>query len=71
VAATEIEIEVNGAACRIPSGTTLTELLNFLQVDPTRVAIELDRNIVKTLHWPDITLSAGSKVEIVQFVGGG
>jgi thiamine biosynthesis protein ThiS len=35
------------------------------------VAIELDRNIVKTLHWPDITLSAGSKVEIVQFVGGG
>jgi thiamine biosynthesis protein ThiS len=33
--------------------------------------VELDRRIVKQPLWRDTMLSAGSEVEIVQFVGGG
>jgi len=33
--------------------------------------VELDRRIVKRAHWPGTNVSAGSQLEIVQFVGGG
>ena len=46
-------------------------LLNQLALDPARVAIELDRHIVKAPEWPKTGLSDGSRIEIVQFAGGG
>ena len=66
-----IEIVVNGDARRIPEGQTLVDLLHQLELDPARVAIELDRKIVKQPHWSDTVLAPGARLEIVQFVGGG
>jgi thiamine biosynthesis protein ThiS len=46
-------------------------LLRQLELDPARVAVELDRRILKQPHWPETVLRPGSQLEIVQFVGGG
>jgi sulfur carrier protein len=67
----QIEIVVNGQARLAPSGCTLTELLVWLQVDPARVAVELNRQIVQRQTWDNTTVGSGATLEIVQFVGGG
>ena len=66
-----IEITVNGEPRMTFEGLTILGLLKQLELDPARVAVELDRRIVKQPLWCETMLSAGSEVEIVQFVGGG
>ena len=66
-----IEIVVNGESRAIPAGQSILELLHRLQLDPARVAVELDRRIVKQPRWAETVLEPGAQVEIVQFVGGG
>ncbi len=66
-----LEIVLNGAAREVAEGSTVLDLLVALGIEPTRVAVELDRAILKPTRWPETTLAAGAKVEIVHFVGGG
>ncbi|MBZ5727379.1 MAG: sulfur carrier protein ThiS [Acidobacteriia bacterium] len=66
-----IEIVVNGEPRKVPEGQTILGLLRQLQLDPARVAVEMDRRIVKQPAWDQTTLPAGARIEIVQFVGGG
>ena len=48
-----------------------SDLLHELDLEPARVAVELDRRIVKQAQWAGTILSPGARLEIVQFVGGG
>ena len=66
-----IDIVVNGEPQTTPEGQTVMGLLHQLELDPARVAVELDRRILKQPRWPDTILRAGAQLEIVQFVGGG
>jgi len=66
-----IHIVVNGEPQSAPQGQTILGLLRQLNLDPARVAVELDRRIVKQPRWPDTVLEPGAQIEIVQFVGGG
>jgi sulfur carrier protein len=66
-----IEIVVNGEQREAASGQTVLGLLQELQLDPARVAVELDRRILKQPRWSETVLEAGAQLEIVQFVGGG
>jgi sulfur carrier protein len=66
-----IDIVVNGQPHTVAQGINILELLRYLQLDPERVAVELDRRIVKQSKWSETALGPGSQVEIVQFVGGG
>ncbi len=66
-----IEISVNGASRTVPAGQTILGLLESLGIQPGRVAVELDRRIVKPPEWPTARLQPGAQVEIVHFVGGG
>jgi thiamine biosynthesis protein ThiS len=66
-----IEITVNGEKKSAPDGQTVLGLLRQLELDPARVAVELNRHIVKQPCWPETVLQTGSQLEIVQFVGGG
>jgi sulfur carrier protein len=70
-APTTISIVVNGEERTIASGETIAGLIRLLGLDPERLAIELDRRIVKRPEWTSTVLSAGARLEIVQFVGGG
>ena len=69
--ARSIEVVVNGEPRTVPEGLNLLELLEFLKLDPARLAVELDRAIVKKTEWRTTPVSAGARLEIVQFVGGG
>jgi sulfur carrier protein len=66
-----LQIVLNGEPHNTPEGQTVLGLLEELQLDPARVAVELDRRIVKQPLWAETVLRAGAEVEIVQFVGGG
>ena len=67
----QIEIVVNGQVRLAPAGCTLKELLVWLEVDPARVAVELNRSIVQRQEWDQTAVDPGATLEIVQFVGGG
>ena len=66
-----ILVQVNGEERHIREGQTIADLIRVMDLDPEQVAVELDRRIVKRAHWPGTNVSAGSQLEIVQFVGGG
>jgi sulfur carrier protein len=66
-----IRIVINGESRSVPQGHSILQLLETLDLDPARVAVELDRRIVKPPDWPATSLAEGAQLEIVQFVGGG
>jgi thiamine biosynthesis protein ThiS len=66
-----MQIVINGENRAVAHGHTILQLLETLELDPARVAVELDRKIVKPAHWADTPLADGAQLEIVQFVGGG
>lgn len=66
-----IHVTVNGESRQVPAGHSLAALLNSLNVASDRVAIELNKSIVRKRDWRQTTISNGSQIEIVEFVGGG
>ena len=66
-----MKIAVNGEEKEIESGTTLGELLSRLDLKQDRLAIELNRRILRRSDWSSATLAEGDAIEIVSFVGGG
>lgn len=66
-----MRIVVNGEERSVPQGQTVSSLLAALGIEAGRVAVELDRAIVRKADWDSTTVREGAKVEIVQFVGGG
>jgi len=66
-----MEIVVNGQKRAVEEGQNLLAFLQSLDLDPARVAVELDGRIVKKAEWPQTPLHAGARLEVVQFVGGG
>lgn len=67
----QIKITVNGEPREVPPGLTLLALLDRLGVDVQRVAVELDRAIVRKSAWDETPIGEGATLEIVEFVGGG
>jgi sulfur carrier protein len=66
-----INIRVNGEPRQVPPNQSLARLLTFLEIAPERVAVELDKSIVRKRDWDKTTVEDGSQLEIVEFVGGG
>jgi len=62
---------INGEPREVGSAATLSALLVHLGLKPDRVAIELNRDLVRRELWENTQLREGDKLEIVQFVGGG
>ena len=66
-----IEVTVNGELQTIPNQISMLDLLALLGIDQGRVAVELNRSIVRQPEWRSTLVPAGAQLEIVQFVGGG
>ena len=64
-------ITLNGEPHELPGPLTVTDLLARLNIDPRRVAIELNLTVLKRSTFESTTLREGDQVEIVNFVGGG
>lgn len=67
----ENQVTLNGERRNFPPGTTLLDVVRSLNLEPERVAIELDRVIVRRELWSGAIIADGAEIEIVQFVGGG
>lgn len=66
-----MRVELNGEPKELAEGTTLLALIEQLSLAPERVAVELNRDVVRRPDWPATRLNNGDRVEIVHFVGGG
>lgn len=66
-----IQILVNGEAKTVPQGLQVAQLLEFLTIDSTRIAVELNRSIIRKQDWAATSVEEGAQLEIVWFVGGG
>ena len=65
-----VTIKVNGQDRDIPPDLTLADLIAQHQLTPDKVAVELNRRLVRAEQYAT-QLKAGDEVEIVTFVGGG
>jgi thiamine biosynthesis protein ThiS len=65
-----MNIKVNGQDEVFSEGGTLEALLQEKGLAPNKVAVELNRRLVRTEKY-NTGLKAGDEVEIVTFVGGG
>jgi len=68
---TTISVELNGATRTVAVGTTLAALIADLGLEPTRVAVELNHDVVRRKDYDQTILAAGDHLEVVGFVGGG
>lgn len=66
-----ISISVNGGHRRIRDGMTIADLALELGLEPTKVAVERNLEIVPRSTLADIVIEDGDDFEIVTFVGGG
>jgi thiamine biosynthesis protein ThiS len=67
----QMHISVNGESRTLAAPATLADLLQYLELDPRTVVVELNREIVRRPVLAATTLSDGDSVELVHFVGGG
>jgi thiamine biosynthesis protein ThiS len=66
-----LRIEVNGEPRDVLASTTIGELVSALSLAPERLAIELNKEVVRRADWRQVVLKEGDRLEIVHFVGGG
>lgn len=65
-----MKLKINGDNLET-SSLTLKELLEELRIEPGRVAVEVNLDIVKKADYPIFNLKDADTIEIVNFVGGG
>jgi sulfur carrier protein len=64
-------LQLNGEAKSVPVSCSVQDLIRFLGIAEERIAVEVNRGIVRRADWGGTVLRGGDRVEIVQFVGGG
>ncbi len=65
-----MKVTVNGDARELAEGATIHTLLAELKLTADKVAVELNRRLVRGEKY-DTALKEGDVVEVVTFVGGG
>ncbi len=64
-------LEINGEIRSLPSIKNIEELLQHLGLGQDRIAVEVNRRLIRRREWDRTPLNESDKIEIVQFVGGG
>ena len=67
----KIKIILNGKQMTVNIKFSIKNLIDKLKMPITKVAIELNREIVNKKNINKIYLKTGDKIEIVHFIGGG
>lgn len=66
-----ISVSVNGEGRSFPAGSSISAMLEAIGLDPRKVAVERNREIVPRSTLGDVAVNEGDAFEIVHFVGGG
>jgi hypothetical protein len=64
-------LTINGEARHLEGPTSLAALVTSLGLDPRKVAVERNLEIVPRSAYLDTVLCDGDRIEIVHFIGGG
>lgn len=71
IMADTISLTLNGDPHRSAAGATVADLVRDIGLDPAKVAVERNLEIVPRSTLADVALADGDVLEIVHFVGGG
>jgi len=66
-----INIIINGEPRSVPQGSSIAEMVAMIGLDPAKVAVERNLEIVPRSTLADVAVADGDQFEIVHFVGGG
>ena len=66
-----MRVFVNGESKELSGTPCLSELITQLDLPAARVAVEVNRVVVRRKEWSNTMLHDGDQIEIVHFVGGG
>lgn len=66
-----MQVVVNGEARELVEGMTVSDLLATLSLAEERIAIELNKTVLRRRDWVSTRLAEDDRVEVVHFVGGG
>ena len=66
-----IQVRINGEHRRIIAGMTIADLALELGLEPTKIAVERNLEVVPRSTLGQVRVEDGDDLEIVHFVGGG
>ena len=66
-----LSLRINGEPREIERPLSLGELLSTLGLDPAKIAVERNLEIVPRSQYTEVTVGEGDRLEIVHFIGGG
>ncbi len=66
-----MKVFINGETKEIAEEINLNELLVNFSLPQERIAVELNKEVVRKRDWENIRVKDADKIEIVHFVGGG
>jgi len=66
-----MEVTINGEPRRLDTEISLETLLRDLKIDPKKVAVERNLEIVPRSTYGAVQIASGDRLEIVHFIGGG
>lgn len=66
-----MNILINGEKKEIAEKINLAEMLDRFSLPSQRVAVELNRQVIRRKDWDQTDISEGDVIEVIHFVGGG
>ena len=66
-----INILLNGEMRQVANEIRLDQILDLFSLPKQRVAVELNKNVIRRAEWAETIIGDGDRLEIVHFVGGG
>ena len=69
--ATTVQVRINGKDRDVDAGHTVRSLIESLELHPSLVVVELNREILGRDSYGETPVQAGDSIELVHFVGGG
>jgi sulfur carrier protein len=66
-----MKVFINGETREVEGGLNLRELLGKFDLPSERVAVELNKQVVRRKDWENTEINDADRIEIVHFVGGG
>jgi len=66
-----MRIKINGKITILPKKTSLSDLLTLLDISNSRIAVEVNSELITRSKFKETIIEDGSSIEIITAIGGG
>lgn len=66
-----MKVFLNGQTKEVPADFNLEQLLVYFELPSRRVAVELNKTVVRRADWSAVKIGDSDVIEVIHFVGGG